>query len=121
MVSANRIIRIGRSRNADVVIADPSVSRAHAELIATDDGRFYLTDCGSTYGTQIEKEGAWTPVRQEFVEADARLLLGSYETCASDLVRSADTKHKLLQEDSEDAYRQSLLNRSTRPSPVEED
>jgi hypothetical protein len=42
-----RTFVIGRSPDADIVLADASVARQHAELVITADGRFHLTDCGS--------------------------------------------------------------------------
>lgn len=121
MAGGKRIIRIGRSRTADVVIADSSVSRAHAELVTTPDGRFYVTDCGSTYGTHVEKNGEWTALRQGFVDGETPLRLGGFVTCPRELVEKADSKSALLQKGSEEAYRQSQLHGPTRPSPVEED
>lgn len=64
---------IGR-RNTDIVIADAGVSRLHAELV-TADGRFYITDCDSTSGTQVYRHG-WQPIQQGFVEAQEKLRLG---------------------------------------------
>ena len=42
-----RTLVIGRSPSADVVIADASLAPHHAELVITDDGRLYLTDCAT--------------------------------------------------------------------------
>ena len=39
-----RTFVIGRSPDADIVLADVSVARQHAELVITDDGRFHLND-----------------------------------------------------------------------------
>lgn len=75
-----KAFKIGRSRRNDVVIDHGSVSREHAELIATDTGRYHLTDCGSANGTYRRKKGAWSAVRQEFVAPDEPILLGEYET-----------------------------------------
>jgi putative serine protease PepD len=48
-----RLLRIGRSIEADVVLAAGSVSRQHAELRPVEDG-WVLVDSGSQYGTYIE-------------------------------------------------------------------
>ena len=45
-----RTLVIGRSPSADVVIADASLAPHHAELVITDDGRLYLTDCATDAG-----------------------------------------------------------------------
>jgi predicted component of type VI protein secretion system len=87
-----RTLVIGRSPSADVVVADASVAPHHAELVITDDGRLYLTDCATDGGTwrQGEKgEGVlrWQPVRQAFVGPDEPLRLGDHRCTASDLLR----------------------------------
>jgi pSer/pThr/pTyr-binding forkhead associated (FHA) protein len=43
---------IGRGRGADVVIAEPTMSRAHA-AIGFDGRHFYVQDLGSTNGTRV--------------------------------------------------------------------
>lgn len=48
-----RLIRIGRSIEADVVLSAGSVSRQHAEIRAVDDG-WILVDAGSQYGTFVD-------------------------------------------------------------------
>ena len=45
-------IVIGRGRSADVVIAEPTISRAHA-AIGHDAQGFYVQDLGSTNGTAV--------------------------------------------------------------------
>jgi len=42
---------IGRGRGADVVIAEPTISRAHAAI--GHDGGFFVQDLGSTNGTWV--------------------------------------------------------------------
>ena len=85
---------IGRNRDCDIVIADTSVSRVHAELVETDDGRFYLTDCGSKYGTFVgDKDGVgggkdgWSTIRQVYVSLADRIRLGEYEASIDELLR----------------------------------
>jgi len=50
---APRLLRIGRSIEADVVLAAGSVSRQHAELRPVEDG-WVIVDSGSQYGTYVE-------------------------------------------------------------------
>ena len=47
-----RITTIGRSRECDIVLADPNVSRTHAELrhVGLD---YFLIDKGSTNGMEV--------------------------------------------------------------------
>jgi pSer/pThr/pTyr-binding forkhead associated (FHA) protein len=77
---------IGRGQKADIVIADASVSRIHAELVSTDDGRLYLTDCGSKYGTFIQRDSEWKKIRQVYVRPRDPVKLGEYETSAAQLL-----------------------------------
>jgi two-component system cell cycle response regulator len=44
---------IGRGSDCDVSVADQSVSRRHARIEFRDDGRFRITDLGSTNGTYV--------------------------------------------------------------------
>src|SRR3712207_3022996 len=46
---------IGRDPSNDVVLADPNVSRFHAEVVATGDG-LELADLGSSNGTRLDGE-----------------------------------------------------------------
>jgi Protein of unknown function (DUF3662)/FHA domain len=44
---------LGRSRDADVQIDDPNVSRRHAEIVQ-EGSTFWLVDLGSTNGTEVD-------------------------------------------------------------------
>ncbi|MHA1538558.1 MAG: FHA domain-containing protein [Alphaproteobacteria bacterium] len=79
---------IGRNQDCDIVLADTSVSRVHAELVETDDGRYYLTDCGSKFGTFVGggKDG-WNPIRQVYVDHGDWIRLGEYEASISQLLK----------------------------------
>ena len=46
-----RALRIGRAEDNDIVLADLSVSRHHAELRNTGDGRYAIVDLDSSNGT----------------------------------------------------------------------
>jgi len=84
-------LTIGRSAYADIIIADASIAPNHAELVVTDDGRYFLTDCGSTGGSWREQagmKGVLEPVRQAFVKPDEPLRLGEYACTASGLTEA---------------------------------
>lgn len=83
------IYRIGRGSEVDIQIRDKSVSRVHAELIATRQGAFYLTDCGSTGGSYVARDSTWVPIRQAFISATEVILLGHYQTTARQLIAMA--------------------------------
>jgi FHA domain/Domain of unknown function (DUF1707) len=50
--AGDRHVVLGRSRDCDCVLAEPSVSRRHAELRRTG-GRWLLRDLGSRNGTRV--------------------------------------------------------------------
>ena len=78
--------RIGRSPGVDIQINDNSVSRVHAELIATQSGSYYLTDCASSGGSYVARDGEWRHIRQEFISPTDAILLGHYQTTAPALI-----------------------------------
>jgi hypothetical protein len=51
VLSGNRVV-LGRSREADIVVNDPNVSRRHAEL-HRDEGGWRVVDLGSTNGIKV--------------------------------------------------------------------
>lgn len=83
-----KAFKIGRSSKSDVVVDHASVSRIHAELVATDEGRYYLTDCDSANGTFRRLDSEWRRIRQEFVAPDEPIALGEYETTPRKLALS---------------------------------
>ncbi len=54
----NQTIVIGRSRECDIHVADPNVSRRHAEVRPDGSGGFTLIDLGSTNGTELNGKRA---------------------------------------------------------------
>ncbi|WP_207477374.1 FHA domain-containing protein [Arenibaculum pallidiluteum] len=82
---------VGRSPFADVVIADPSVAENHAEVVATKDGRLYVTDCGTTTGTwrpAADGSGRWEPIRQDFIRAEDPVRVGDHVLFLADVLPS---------------------------------
>lgn len=82
---------IGRSAHADIVLADASVDPHHAELVKTDDGRYFLTDCGRPGGTwttggPTTADPAWQPIRQTYLDIDQALRLGDFQCRLRDLL-----------------------------------
>ena len=51
VLSGSRVV-IGRSREADIVLQDPNISRRHAELRRADEG-WQIVDLGSTNGIKV--------------------------------------------------------------------
>ena len=86
------VYRIGRGSGVDIQINDDSVSRVHAELIATQSGSYYLTDCVSSGGSYVARSGEWRRIRQEFISPTDAILLGHYQTTAPALIAMAAQK-----------------------------
>ena len=51
VLSGSRLV-LGRSRDCDITLEDPNVSRRHAEL-RNEDGRWVVADLGSTNGVKV--------------------------------------------------------------------
>ena len=92
-----RTLVIGRSPYADVVLADTSVDRRHAELVLTADGRYFLTDCATKSGTWHclgEEQGRerWQKVRQCFVGGEDALRLGDHRCTVGELLEGLEVE-----------------------------
>ena len=68
----SRVMRIGRSPDNDIVVSDLSVSKHHAELRRTTDGRYSITDLGSHNGTYVNG----TRVSQQEITEDDIIAIG---------------------------------------------
>jgi predicted component of type VI protein secretion system len=76
--AGDRRVVLGRSRDCDCVLAEPSVSRRHAEL-RRDGARWLLRDVGSRNGTRVNG------VR----------LVDEAEVCPGDRVSFGDARFRL--------------------------
>ncbi len=60
-------VTIGRARNNDIRLSDPSVSKVHAYIFLppawpmTTEGGWRLVDASSTNGTRVQTAGGWIP------------------------------------------------------------
>jgi len=62
---------VGRGRKADVILAEATISRAHAAL-GFDENGFFVEDLGSTNGTRVN--GA--PVSKQQLKNDDEIQMG---------------------------------------------
>jgi len=81
------VYKVGRSPKSDIVLTDGSVSREHAELSDTSDGRYSIVDVGSTYGTFIMREGEWRKIKQAVIAPDEPVMLGKHKTTPSEMLQ----------------------------------
>ena len=71
---ANRALVLGRSRDSDIPVDDPNVSRRHAE-IRHENGAYWIVDLGSTNGVTVNGER----VKRAKLEPDDSVVLGTTE------------------------------------------
>jgi len=72
-------LTLGRGHQADIKLEDDSVSRVHAEITRTDQGRYYLIDRNSTRGTYVRQNNAWQQHTQGYVSQQDVLKMGDME------------------------------------------
>lgn len=70
---ARKPVIIGRADEVDLVIQDPTVSRAHARVTWREDGTFWLEDLDSSNGTYLNGR----PIRAEPIQPGDRIQLGT--------------------------------------------
>ena len=81
------VYKVGRSPKSDIVLTDGSVSREHAEISDTSDGRYSIVDVGSTYGTFIMREGEWRKIKQAVIGPDEQIMLGKLKTTPARMLK----------------------------------
>ena len=80
---------IGRGRQCDVVFADDSVSRQHAQINFLKDGTILLVDCHSTHGTWlVDNHGRAQKVSQESVTPMDKVKFGHCELSVKEIIES---------------------------------
>ncbi|MCW5982336.1 MAG: FHA domain-containing protein [Bryobacteraceae bacterium] len=85
---------IGRDRNCDVPIADDSVSRLHAEIVLSEGSRILLTDCRSSNGTFLIRNGKKETVQQAYVAPGDTLQFGGVTMPVADLLDAIRNRQK---------------------------
>ncbi|MGC1677893.1 MAG: FHA domain-containing protein [Candidatus Binataceae bacterium] len=86
-MTAGRRFTVGRATDADVPIADDSVSRTHAEVQLLENDRLRVKDLGSQNGTVLIRQGREFPVKDEQTAFLSDLLkFGEVTIAARDLI-----------------------------------
>jgi len=94
MTHTDRKYTIGRSPTCDIVLADESVSRVHAELAFLEDGKLLVTDCRSTQGTSLMNHGGEVrAIRQELVSPLDTLCFGTVSMPVKELLQAIHLKY----------------------------
>ncbi len=97
----SRVYSIGRGVGSDIPIREDSVSRQHAQLAFTDDGRCHLRDCDSTYGTFVFRDGRWEQIQQTVIELEDLLRFGNWQVKTAEIVKLLRAEESALQAQSE--------------------
>lgn len=93
---APRRFSIGRALDCDVVLADPSVSRRHAEIELIAGDAITLVDCQSTHGTHVVDEGRARRIARAAVSPASLVRLGDLTLSVSDLLEAIQIKFPAL-------------------------
>ncbi len=97
----SRVYSIGRGAGSDIPIREDSVSRQHAQLAFTDDGRCHLRDCDSTYGTFVFRDGRWEQIQQTVIELEDLLRFGNWQVKTAEIVKLLRAEEAALQAQSQ--------------------
>jgi len=89
----SRKFTIGRDLAGDIVIADDSVSRTHAELWLAADGSLMLADRGSSNGTDLIRAGKTVPLAETALQPGDQVRFGEITLSAKDLIEAIEAKH----------------------------
>lgn len=94
MTFPERKCTIGRALTCDIVLADDSVSRIHAELAFLEDGKLLVSDCRSTQGTFLMHQGGVArAIKQELVSVRDTLRFGNVSMPVKELLQAIHLKH----------------------------
>lgn len=86
----NYKITIGRSAECDLVLADATVSRLHAQLELIDNEYLLLTDCQSTQGTSVMQGGKEERVKQRIISEYELLKFGQITISANEILTATN-------------------------------
>lgn len=86
---------VGRDPACPIVVADESVSRRHAELTLTKDGKLYVTDCKSRNGTFEVIDGEPRRITQGVVGTDSIIRFGECDLPVAEILRLVQDAAKI--------------------------
>ena len=73
-VLGERAVTIGRGKECQITLEDPTVSTEHCRVSTHPDKGFVIEDCGSTNGTQVNDRRIERPVELSYGD---RIRIGS--------------------------------------------
>lgn len=81
-------ITVGRSIECDLVLADMTVSRHHAEIELLENSDLLLTDCQSTQGTYFIRSGHEEKIRQQIILKSDLLKFGAITISVKEILNA---------------------------------
>ncbi len=106
------ILHVGRDPECEIPIADDTISRFHAEVQVTDDGRLFVIDTNSANGTFLLKDGGKEKITQVTADPEDQIGFGDCVFEVSELI--ADIRSRAHHKSKQVAVR----NESEPPSDV---
>jgi pSer/pThr/pTyr-binding forkhead associated (FHA) protein len=88
-----RRFTIGREKTCDVALSDDSVSRLHAEIWVSDDGKLMMADRGSSNGTMLIRANQAVPLKLDAVLPGDQVRLGAFTLAVMDLIEAIELKN----------------------------
>ena len=79
----------GRSEQSDVVIDHETISRVHLEITRSNQGRFFVIDRQSSWGTYVWQDEKWEKIKQGYLLETDHIALGKKKVLLGDLVARA--------------------------------
>lgn len=90
------LIRIGRAKDNDYVLTNPTVSRKHAAIEVVD-GRIVVSDLNSSSGTYIStREGPLKITYREINDTDT-LIFGDARCIVREIIETASAKQTTVE------------------------
>ena len=83
----DRKVNVGRSKQCDIVLEDPSVSRLHARVRLSKKGYLEVEDLNSTNGTYLHRTGKWIRVSRVQLGRQDGVRFGTEEVALDDLAK----------------------------------
>jgi pSer/pThr/pTyr-binding forkhead associated (FHA) protein len=114
-LTLENIKTIGRLSTCDLALNHPSVSRVHAQVERSDDGRLSVQDNGSANGTFLFRQSRWIRVERVNLHRDDLLRLGGLEVPVKQLTGMFGPANRVWLPAISDVLNMSGIDRSIKP------
>lgn len=87
---------IGRDASCDIILDDPRISRRHAYLTLSPDGKIHFEDEGSMNGSYLLEGSDRVRITSTYLKPSARLQFGKVQISLTEIMRKI---HARLQQE----------------------